>query len=114
MHHYTFVTAVPRSEVSGQNNMHSWNIFVKATPFATYCKETKYNSMYKSSDMKNLVAQNLITPKTFTKKIHPHINFFIIISSRIRCSPRRNSLRVESNIDLYSRPVSWSVRADLE
>jgi len=68
MHHYTFVTAVPGREVSGQGTMHSRNIFVKATSFATYCKETKYNNMYKSRDMNNLVAQNLITPKTFTKK----------------------------------------------
>jgi hypothetical protein len=66
IHHSTFVTAMPGREVSGQDTMRSWNIFVKETSFATYCKETQYN-MYKNSDMNNLVAQNLITPKTFRK-----------------------------------------------
>ena len=68
MYNYTYVRGVPGREESGQGTMHSRNIIIKATSFATHCKETQYNNMYKSCDMNNLVAQNLITPKTFRKK----------------------------------------------
>jgi hypothetical protein len=86
LHHYTFVAGVPGREVSEQETTHSSNIVVKVTSFATYCKETQYTTMYKSTVQKNLVAQNLITSKTF-RKIHPHINFFIIVPSRSKLSP---------------------------
>jgi hypothetical protein len=53
LHHYTFVTAVPGREVSEQETTHSRSIVVKVKSFATYCKETQYNTMYKNSVQKN-------------------------------------------------------------
>ena len=105
MHHYTFITAVLGREVSEQDTMHIWNIFVTAKSLATYCKETQYNIMYNSGDMKNSVAHNLITSKTFRNK-EPHINFLIVTPSSGELFTRCNSLRVESDRNLSIQAAS--------